>query len=179
MDLPHCSPEIRSWDGGWTVKQSLGGIWNYEPLEHTVVKESETVHIYEGLPPAGEMELPQNWQLAGLEDFNGVVRFTRAFRADLRPGERVFLKFAGVDYSADVRFNGVHLGTHQGYFQAFEFEVTDIISPENALEVSVSCPREDEHSLWPDKKVLVKGVFNHHDARPGGWHPESGQSKAR
>ncbi|WDL96101.1 glycoside hydrolase family 2 protein [Alicyclobacillus sp. ALC3] len=160
------------------MKQVLGGMWHYEPLEHTVIKETETIHIFEGLPPTGTMELPRSWQLAGVEDFNGVVRFSRSFRADLPPGERIFLRFAGVDYSANVRLNGVHLGTHEGYFQAFEFEVTDVIGPENELEVKVSCPREDENSLWPNKKILVKGVFNHHDARPGGWHPQTGQSKA-
>lgn len=48
------------------MKQSLGGIWNYQPPEHTVLKESETIHIYEGLPPSGEMELPKLTARRGL-----------------------------------------------------------------------------------------------------------------
>lgn len=147
-------------------------------MERVVITEQGVVQSSEGLPPEGEMAIPQSWQLGGLEDFNGVVRFTRSFTADAPPDERTFLRFQGVDYEATVRLNGVELGTHTGYFQAFEYEVTDVLRPHNELEVLVSCPREDEKTLWPDRKVLVKGVFNHHDARPGGWHPQDGQSQA-
>ncbi|GAJ19192.1 unnamed protein product, partial [marine sediment metagenome] len=31
--------------------------------------------------------------------------------------------------------------------------------------------------IWPDKKYLIKGIFNHHDTRPGSWDPEQGQDR--
>lgn len=160
------------------MKQSLAGQWIYEPIERVMITEDGVTKSRKDLPPLGEMKIPQSWQLGGIRDFNGLVRFTRLFGANLAEDERTFLFFQGVDYESIVRLNGVELGTHKGYFQAFEYEVTDVLREWNELEVLVNCPREDEKTLWPDKKVLVKGVFNHHDARPGGWHPEYGQSQA-
>ena len=37
------------------------------------------------------------------------------------------LRFEGVYYAARVWLNGVYLGDHEGYFSAFEFDVTDIV----------------------------------------------------
>ncbi|GAB4313081.1 MAG: glycoside hydrolase family 2 TIM barrel-domain containing protein [Promethearchaeota archaeon] len=58
---------------------------------------------------------------------------------------RVFLKFGAVDYEATVFLNGHHLGSHEGGFSPFEFDVTDWLSPdgENALKVRVFDPSED------------------------------------
>jgi len=33
-----------------------------------------------------------------------------------------------------------------------------------------------EHSgIWPNEEQLIKGIFNHHDTRPGSWDPNYGQ----
>ena len=49
------------------------------------------------------------------------------------------LRFEGVYYAARVWLNGVYLGDHEGYFSAFEFDVTDIVvaDGENDLLVEV------------------------------------------
>ncbi|CAM3816267.1 glycoside hydrolase family 2 protein [Alicyclobacillus pomorum] len=159
------------------MKLSLNGLWRYEPVERVTITENGVVTSRDDIPPAGQMEIPQNWELGGLHDFNGRVRFTRKFQLSSLPNERMFLTFRGVDYQATVFLNGIELGTHVGYFQSFEYEVTDVLRLENELVVMVESPREDEKTLWPDRKVLIKGVFNHHDARPGGWNPQLGQSK--
>lgn len=39
-------------------------------------------------------------------------------------GQRLFLRFGAVDYTADVWINGIHLGTHHGGYGSFEFEVS-------------------------------------------------------
>jgi beta-mannosidase len=38
----------------------------------------------------------------------------------------------------------------------------------------VASPKEDR-KVWPHEKYLIKGIFNHHDARPGSWDVERGQ----
>lgn len=54
-------------------------------------------------------------------------------------GERVFLRFEGVSLTADVYCNGKHLGSHNGAFTAFCFEITDALLPQsNTLIVKVS-----------------------------------------
>ena len=50
----------------------------------------------------------------------------------------VFLHFDGVDYIAEVFVNGSFVGSHEGFFGAFEFDVTPYIHDgENILTVTV------------------------------------------
>jgi beta-mannosidase len=163
-----------------TQRLDLNGIWRYQPLAWTTVQADGSIaENTDDLPPAGEMELPMNWQLRGLDTFDGRVRFTRTFAAPaLASGERTFLVFRGVDYFADVTLNGQHLGRHAGYFQPFEFEITELVrSGENELQVDVDCPKEEPGTVWPDHKWLIKGILNHWDARPGSWDAATGQEK--
>lgn len=56
-------------------------------------------------------------------------------------GDRLFLRFGGVDYKADVWLNGVFLGTRECPETPFEFDVTDVVKEgENLLTVRVLNP---------------------------------------
>lgn len=156
------------------MRLSLDGLWQY------LVDEKAAFNI-DSLPksPWEEMRIPTNWQLAGLDNYSGVVWFRRGFKFTPTQGKkRVWLRFLGVDYFAEVWLNGSHLGKHEGCFQPFEFDVTEMIKPgENELLVRVDSPKEAPSEVWPDRKRLIKGVFNHHDCRPGAWDLEHGQDK--
>src|SRR6185437_4953426 len=105
------------------------------------------------------------------------VLFRRRFQLDQPLGDRgALLRFHGVDYSAEVWLNGSRLGSHAGYFAPFEFEATDLLRDENELKVRVSAPLEAPGD-WPNRKRLIKGIFQHHDCRPGAWDPERGQDQ--
>ncbi len=41
----------------------------------------------------------------------------------------LFICFKGVDYKADVFFNGTYCGSHEGFFAPFEFEVSKYVKP--------------------------------------------------
>jgi hypothetical protein len=53
--------------------------------------------------------------------------------------ERIWLRFDGVDYTAKVYLNGNTIGSHEGLFSPFEFDVTEFVNPgaENVLLVQV------------------------------------------
>lgn len=159
---------------------TLNGNWHYTPLAWTTLHADGSISDdTSNLPPAGEMKLPMNWQLRGLDSFDGRVRFTRTFEKPFTSdGERTFLVFRGIDYFADVTLNGHFLGRHAGYFQTFEFEIDGYLLPgENVLTVDVDCPKEEPGAVWPDHKWILKGILSHWDARPGSWDPETGQEK--
>lgn len=154
------------------MKRSLDGLWQY------LVDEGATFSI-DSLPndPWNEMIIPSNWQLADLENYSGVVWFRRRFQFAPNPEKRSRLCFLGVDYFAKVWLNRTYLGEHEGYFQPFEFDVTEVIEPgENEVLVRVDSPKETPGEAWPDRKRLIKGVLNHHDCRPGSWDPDQGQN---
>lgn len=141
----------------------LGGVWRYRALD--------------GSGREGEMPVPSNWHRAGLENYAGAVEFRRRFQAPtLSPDETARLVFHGVDYFAEVSLNGVPLGRHEGYFQPFAFDVTDLLAAENELIVRVDAPREPLEA-WPNRKRLIKGILQHHDCRPGSWDPQRGQDE--
>jgi beta-mannosidase len=112
------------------------------------------------------MRIPVNWHLGGLEDYHGKVWFRRRFRA-AGYVEHATLRFNGVDYFCSAWINGKYLGTHEGYFAPFEFDVSRILEEENLLSVKVDSPWEKPED-WPNRKRLIKGVYGHHDCRPGG-----------
>ncbi len=134
-------------------RASLDGVWRFR-LEEDDPGESL------GYPDRGlddsswpEMELPTNWYLTDLGDFFGTIWFRRTFAVpDELRGRRLFLRFAAVDYFADVWLNGEYLGSHEGMFDPFEFDVTDRLDHdgENVVVVKDGAPRDDTEYVQVD-----------------------------
>jgi len=113
-----------------------------------------------------------------LEDFYGWVFFRKRIKIDgefLRRHERFLLRFNGVDYFARVWFNEKFLGSHEGYFNPFQFDITGLIKEgENILLLEVKNPYDygiksasDQNATNLAEKVWIKGILNFHDTRPG------------
>ncbi|GAH20822.1 unnamed protein product, partial [marine sediment metagenome] len=140
---------------------SLNGIWKYRLNEQEKYRD---------------IQVPSNWYLQGL-NHSGKVYYKRMFEISTKKDKDYYLIFKGVDYFCKVKLNERLIGKHEGYFQEFSFPITDILKDgENLLEVEVDSPRESV-DIWPNKKHLIKGIFNHHDTRPGSWDPEYGQDR--
>lgn len=58
---------------------------------------------------------------------------------DIDSDERIYIKFLGVDYIANVYLNNKFIGNHEGFFAPFEFDITDYIytDKKNVLVVEV------------------------------------------
>jgi beta-mannosidase len=158
---------------------SLNGTWGYDPVAKVTLKPDNVfVDDTTDLPPGGTMHIPVNWERGGLHNFNGRVRFRRQFTFDgLQAGEeQVRLCFRAVDYYSRVWLNGHELGTHEGYFQPFDFDATAAIrTGDNELIVDVTCPFEEPGTVWPNNKIVLKGILSHWDCRPGSWDLQTGQ----
>lgn len=158
---------------------SLNGIWNYllDPENSGESRRfSDPGTDVSGWPA---MEIPNNWQLAGVDNYSGVVWFRRTFfLPDEFSGKHIVIRFNGVDYYARVWLNGRLLGEHEGYFQPFEFTADAFVRWDgpNTLVVRVDAPKEEPDTKWPGDKRLIKGIFSHHDTRPGSWNLETGQN---
>ena len=160
---------------------SLNGAWNYITDPEEKYSCSEIVTRFLKNKKQSKINIPSNWECEGLHNFNGSIWFVKQFKVNIPrvENELSVLQFSGVDYFADVWLNGISLGRHEGYFQKFAFDVTSslIRNGNNLLIVKVTSPKEIPGEVWPLKKKLIKGIFNHHDCRPGGWSLAHGQDQ--
>ena len=121
----------------------------------------------------GEIAVPACWQAEG-HLYNGVAWYRTRF--DYAAGDTtvVRLAFQGVDYFADAWINGYYLGSHEGFFNHFAFDVSRWIrTGENLLVVRVESPKDANVKVGPNEKTLVKGALqdwdcNNLDVNPGG-----------
>lgn len=151
------------------AKSSLNGTWKYA-LDSDAAGESL------GFPEPGfddgqwpQIALPTNWYLTEIGDFFGTVWFRRSFTVPREfDGQRVFLRFAAVDYFADVWLNGHYLGAHEGMFNSFEFDITDVVdrTGENLLVVKDGAPRDDTEyiqAVFPENPLSPE--YQRHQAK--------------
>ena len=106
---------------------------------------------------------PQSF-LSGVKELvkdSDIVFYRRSF--SLPEGfkkDKVILHFGAVDQFAEVRVNGMLLGSHVGGYDPFSFDITNCLKEENVLEVKV----KDEL----DKHILPYGKQKH--KRGGMWY---------
>lgn len=160
--LPTTQPDTANVSG------SLNGMWEFLP--------SGSAEMPVDNARWQRIRVPGNWSAQGF-DHHGIAWYRLTFNADVAPETVSSLHFGGVDYFADVWLNGQKLGAHEGYFQTFSFDVTPHLKAgQNTLLVRVNSPLEkpEDFSL---RKRLIKGIFAHHDTRPGGAWSARGQEK--
>lgn len=93
------------------------------------------------------LEVPGDWntQRPELLYYEGAVWYERSFDHQARPGGRTFLRFGAAALRASVWLNGELLGTHEGGFTPFAFEVTGRLRPRgNFVVVKVDNTRRRE-----------------------------------
>jgi beta-glucuronidase len=91
------------------------------------------------------LSVPGDWnsQEEKLLYYEGTIWYKKSFDYE-KPEEnnRVFLHFGAVNYIAEVYLNGQKLGTHEGGFTPFSFDITDVMQPsDNYLIVKVDNTR--------------------------------------
>ena len=123
---------------GQTV--SLNGDWNF------AADPAGTLKVVD-LPSAPNIRptrVPSSWQsqFADLRDYAGVAWYWRSVSVEAPAADRVvLLRFDAVDYLAEVYVNGQKVGSHEGGYLPFEFDITSLIrAGENQIAVRVADP---------------------------------------
>lgn len=171
----------RSLDGEWRFRldpedlgehyrENLDEIWAFD--ERWMRRDYDDAD-WEQIP------VPSCWQEADY-DYNGIAWYRRSLPRLPADGKtRTWIQFQGVDYFSDTWVNGYYLGSHEGYFDAFEYEISPYLdSAEGVLAVRVESPqdiRSKERQEW-QLKSLLKGALQRWDVNnplvnPGGiWN---------
>ena len=135
---------------------NLNGLWNYSIL------------------PSNEEAIPQNFQgrilvpfavessLSGVGKTVGkdsVLWYERSFNIpnDLsRRGNRLLLHFGAVDWQCDVFVNGKKVGSHQGGYDPFSFDITDAVNRRGTQRIVVRVWDPTDEGPQPRGKQVKK-----------------------
>jgi beta-glucuronidase len=147
--------EGQSLDGEWTYsvdpyRDGAAGFHGgppgegqrrYDDTDVAALTARDPQALYEyDLDRSPVAQLPSSWltHTPEMRHYQGLVWYQKRFDAAPKAGERQFLRFGAVNYTADVWLNGTRLGRHEGGFTPFAFEVTGLLRPEgNRLVVGV------------------------------------------
>jgi len=133
-----------SLNGEWNViiDPTSVGVWRQVWLEKKAEKKTDFYeYSFEGGP---RLIVPAdfNSQRPELTFYEGTVWYKKTFTNQTANGKRLFLHFGAVNYLAEVYLNGHLIGSHEGGFTPFQFELTDILKAgENTIVVKVNNQR--------------------------------------
>lgn len=90
------------------------------------------------------LNVPSDWnsQIPELKYYEGTMWYTRKFEINKKSDENLFLYFGAVNYRCRVYLNGTLIGSHEGGFTPFQFNVTNVVKEGgNFLAVEVDNTR--------------------------------------
>jgi beta-glucuronidase len=158
-----------SLDGRWEIiiDPFNGGAGNWKPIwkdQHGVGKSD----FYEYQFDQGiTLHVPGDWnsQESNLLYYEGTLWYKRTFTYQKKEAKKAFLYFGGANYCVDVYLNNEKLGSHEGGFTPFQFEVTGKIKDgENSLIVRVNNQRSEDaipalHFDWWNYGGITRDVY--------------------
>ena len=84
-----------------------------------------------------------NSQIRELNYYESTVWYKKTFTYR-KTNKRLFIYFGAVNYIADVYLNGEKIGSHEGGFTPFQFEITGKVKEQNSIVVRVNNQRRKD-----------------------------------
>ncbi|MDD3415608.1 MAG: glycoside hydrolase family 2 TIM barrel-domain containing protein [Lachnospiraceae bacterium] len=149
---------------------SLNGLWNYR-IDQNDTGRRQSWYLKENLQTGWkDITVPDNWYMIDeIGDYFGVIWYKREFTvpAEMKE-ERIFIRFEGVDYITEVWLNGKYFGFHEGMFNPFEFEITDVVNLEgdNTLVVRDYAPKDTTEYIEADNdETPLSDAYKFHQSK--------------
>ena len=139
----------------------------YDEEDATAAMKADPIALFEyDMARSPTVVLPSSWisHAPEMRYYRGLVWYQRGFDFAPRPGKRAFLRFGAVNYTAHVFLNGKKVGTHQGGFTPFSFEVTGQVRPgRNQVTIGVDSERTGDDvpppvTDWEDYGGITRAV---------------------
>jgi beta-glucuronidase len=137
----------RDGEAGFHGEEPGKGHRRYEDADAEAVMKADPRALYEyDMEQSPVATLPASWltHTPELRHYQGLVWYQRKFDAAPKPATRRFLRFGAVNYRATIWLNGTRLGSHEGGFTPFAFEVTGLLrAAGNRLTVAADSQPSD------------------------------------
>jgi len=135
------SRNLISLNGDWQVILDPTGSGDYKQVWQEKKPQKKTDFVEYSFEGGPFLKVPGdfNSQMCELTWFEGTVWYKKQFDYTKRDGKRLFLHFGAVNYMADVYLNGEKIGSHEGGYTPFQFEITGKVkSGENTIIVKAN-----------------------------------------
>lgn len=124
-------------------KQELNTAWDFLPDKSDRLTVTQLKYA-QGWRQA-RADVSWNAQFDDLRDYMGVAWYRRGVEIPELAGRRVLLGFGAVDYHSEVFVNGKSVGTHEGGYTPFSFDITGALkSGQNEIAIRVIDPPMNE-----------------------------------
>src|SRR5512133_76892 len=137
--------KVTSLNGDWKIiiDPVEAGKWRQVWLEKQPQNKTDFYEYSFEDGPSFHVPGDFNTQMPEIFYMQGTVWYRKNFSYSLKSDSRLFVHFGAVNYEADVYFNGKLLGTHEGGFTPFQFELTPFVKDgKNSLVVRVNSERK-------------------------------------
>jgi hypothetical protein len=146
--------------------QNLNGLWDYA----IVHKDQQKPDTFDGqilVPFPAESALSGVMKPVGEENrlwYKRTFRIPRTWK-----GQCVLLHFGAVDWDATVWVNGTQVGTHQGGYDPFSFDISNALKENSEQEIVVSVWDPTDAGTQPRGKQIRKPHSIWYTAVTGIW----------
>ncbi len=136
--------------------QNLNGVWQF-----AAATDSQAVPINQNLAERVLVPFPIESALSGIQRHEDRMWYRRTFTVpNTWSGRHVQLNFGAVDWQATVYVNGKQVGTHQGGYGAFSFDITaQLHGGANELIVGVYDPTDSGGQPVGKQRNKPKDIF--------------------
>lgn len=123
------SRQLASLNGEWNViiDPTDNGEWRKVWLEEKPLKKTDFFEYSFDQGPVLKVPGDFNSQRCELTFFEGTVWYKKQFFHVPDSTKRLFIHFGAVNYLSDVYLNGQKIGSHEGGFAPFQFEITNTV----------------------------------------------------
>ena len=120
------SRHLSTLNGQWQVILDPTRIGEWKQVWQEKKSKTKTDFVEYSFDGGPMLKVPGdfNSQLCELTYFEGIVWYKKVFDYKSNNEKRLFLHFGSVNYLADVYLNGEKIGSHEGGFTPFQFEIT-------------------------------------------------------
>lgn len=120
------------------------GAGDWKPIWRDQTPAGKTDFYEYQFSDANVLEVPGDWnsQNRELKYYEGTIWYRKTVNLKKKKNKRNFIYFAAVNYECDVYLNNEKIGSHEGGFTPFQFDITDKIKDgDNSIIVRVNNAR--------------------------------------
>ena len=144
---------------------SLNGLWEFAEAE-----EGEAPPVGRSLSGTILVPFPVESALSGVMRHADRLWYRRTFVLPRAwRGQRILLHFGSVDWETTALVNGVNVGSHQGGYDAFTFDITDAVTANGPQELIVGVADPTDVGEQPRGKQVRKPEGIWYTSTTGIW----------